>query len=525
MEVTIYTPAFIASENAEVTVNYVIPGGLVNFPKFYIVNRMVKGDAVTLTCRCAMHKLDRPFPVSEMIFDENNEVGTNYVISKIASQIGLNSSFSLLSDIPKLTEKFLKSNNCLLILEKLSEALAGYWRIRGGLLLFVPFEEVLTTSVSVSEHDRIDTGLRKQIRRLVMTGGGETFERGVGEFSQTVCIDTEFASDKLANSVYNRLQGYFYVTLMKTMCKATVFPGVTCEVTFENSRNVFGSTFKINSIKAYPRRSGFYLELTNNAVREDEWDYSGKTEREIKRLNQLFSELEEGGDEPKPEPLPDNEPWKHDSDWALFEAMPHEQGDNGSTARQMNVMVKVISDTRTVNFCCAYAGGGTGEAVFIDWGDGSPIEALTGTYMPNSVANSIVPYYHRKGNTSHTYAENGVYYVRITSSGNHTSALVLPREAFYKNPPLIIGYKLNWGSINLFINGAVYGAGLNKNDNDNLEYGDPSIFFKSKFFQINGYNSSTNFTFNTYTMLYNTYWFDFIQKNYTGITTEEDLEI
>jgi hypothetical protein len=522
MEVTIYTPYFIASENAEVTVSYSPPGGLTVFPKFYIVNREIRGNAVTLKCRCAMQKLDRPFPVSEMFFDENSETGTNYVISKIAAQIGLEPSFSFISDIPKLTEKFLKSNNCLLILEKLSEALAGYWRIHNGYLLFVPFEEPLTTGVSVSEHDRVDTGLRKQIRRLVMTGGGETFERGAGEFSETVCIDTEFASTELANSVYNRLKDCTYTSLMKTMCKAVVFPGVTSEVTFENSQNPFGDTFRINSIKAYPRRSGFYLELSNNTVREDEWDYSGKTEREIKRLNQLFSELEEGGDEPQPEP--DKEPWKRDSDWALFEAMPHEKGEGGSSAAQMNVMVKVISDMRTVNFYCAYAGGGTGEGIFIDWGDGSPTEALTPTYLRLSTTYSIVPYYDKKSNTSHTYAENGVYYVRIRSYGNHTSALILPREGFIKNPPLIIGYKLNWGSINLFINGAVYGAGFNNNDNANLEYGDQFAFFRSKFFQIYGVNSSANSLYNTYTMLYNPYWFNFIQKNYTGITTEADLD-
>jgi hypothetical protein len=530
MEVTIYTPAFIALENAEVTVNYTVTNGIVTFPKFYIVNRIIKGETVKLTCRCAMHRLDRPFPVSGLLFDDNSETSTNDVITRIASQIGLSASFPFLSVLPKLSEKFLRSNNCLLILEKLSEAFAGYWRIHNGLLVFIPFEQVFTSSVSVSEHDPIETGLIKQISRVVMTGGGETFDYGAGDFTQTVCIDTELASAEIAANVYSRLLGYSYVTLMKTMCKAFVFPGVTCEVTFENSQNVFGHTFRINSLKAYPRRSGFYLELSNNAVREDEWDYSGKTEREIKRLNQLFSELEEGGDEPEPEPQPitDTEPWKRDSDWALFEAMPHENGETYlGNSRQMNIMVKVISETRTVKVYGAYAGAELTGSFSVDWGDGTPIESPDGTLLTNTSSGSLIPDYTKKILTTHTYAANGVYYVRITTIGNHGSAIILPRDRFSKNPPLIIGYKLNWGSMNLLIQARVSGNdyGSPYADDVTMSCGDLGVFFRSKFFQINGASTSHTGSFKAYTMLYNPYWFDFIQHNYTGITTAEDLEI
>jgi hypothetical protein len=451
-----------------------------------------------------------------MVFDNNNETDTYNVISKIAYQIGLSYSFTFASAIPKLTEKFLKSNNCLLILEKLSEALAGYWRIWNGTLLFVPFEETFMTSVTASEHDKIETGIRKEINRVIMTGGGETFDNGTGDFSETFCIDTEFATAELANSVFGRLAGYGYDTLLKTMCKGLVFPAATAEVTFENSPYVNGKVFKVNSVRAYPRRSGLYLELSNNEVREDEWDYSGKTEREIKRLNQLFFELEEGGEEP--EPIVDNEPWKRDPDWALFEAMPHQRGENNSNYKQMNVMVKVISESRTVGVWGAYAGGDLTGTFFVDWGDGTPEEDLTATQLTSTSLGSLIPSYKRKVFATHTYTENGIYYVRITTKGNQGSAILLPPYSLGENPPLTIGWKLNWGAFNLLFNSSL------KNEDFELRFGDVEFFFKSKFIEVFGSSydmDSSKF----YTMLYNPFWFDFIKKNYIGINSESDLEI
>jgi hypothetical protein len=517
MRVTLHTEYFSAEENAEVEIEYHVTGGLAHFPKFYISNRIHKGDSVELVCRCAMQKLDRPFPVSGNDFDENGEMSTVFAIQRIAQQIDLMTSYPDGMPIPKLTEKFLKNNNCLLILEKLSEAWAGYFRIWNGCLTFVSFETPLLEHTVIEEHDKVHTGFRKRITKVLVTGGDETYERGSGDFSATVCIETEFASDDLADNLFSRLNGFIYYPVMKTMCKTFTFPPVSCEVTFPFSDSIYGKKFSINSIKTYPRRSGLYMEMSNNAVREDEWDYSGKTEREIKRLNQLFSELEKGGDEPLPEP--DNEPWKRDPDWAAFEAMPHifyNSGVNPADDKFIDVMVKVISDARTL--ALTINSENNDNRLTVDWGDGAPAEATACTYYSGD--NNIIRS-HYKISASHTYSEKGIYYIRISikaTTYRYNIAISPPYTGIYytDKPPLVIGWKYNSSIAQIMLNGKCDNV-LNA-DNYN------QFLAATKFIQFDDFYLRRNPVQNSITgFIYNPFWIEFVKGAYTGINSEEDI--
>jgi hypothetical protein len=515
MRVKLYAPYFSAAENAEVEIVYNLAGGLVTFPKFYIANRVINGNIVELTCRCQLQKLDRPFSLDSVYFDENREVYTYSVVNTIAAKLGLGVAFSLNSVIPKLSEKFLKSNNCLLILEKLSEALAGYWRIWNNSLTFVPFEEPFMQAITAENHGKVRTGVRKSITRVVMTGGGETFDKGYGEFSQTVCIDTELACEELASNVYTRLCGLKYYPVTAVKCQANVFPAATSEVTFPQSDNIYGQVFRINSIKAYPRRSGFYLELSNNAVREDEWDYSGKLGREVKRLNQLFSELEEGGDgEEEPQPVNPviKEIWKSDRDWAAFDAMPAPKD-----VYYASVMVKVISDSTDVNL---YVQSPNSATYYINWGDGSPEDVITVKHAQYVDENQYA--FNYRTDITHKYPKTGIYYFSIRSRGGNTSALILiPKDRYTNNPPLIIGYKIFQGAWYILFNGPVWGGHLTQ-ANYPYSRGYNNFFFATKFLDLTGYYSEYC---DGHTMLYNSTFIDWIKNNYTGINGEEDLVV
>jgi hypothetical protein len=504
MRVTLFTNYFYAPENAEVTVRY----GSVSFPKFYIVSRLIKGNSVELVCRCKMQMLDRPFPAGSVIFDANGETDTYSAVQCIAQQIDCLTSFPLSQEIPKLTESFLKNNNCLLILEKLSEALAGFWRIWNGSLIFVPFEETFMDLVNISEHGKINTGAVKFISRVVMSGGGETFDYGAGSFSQTVCIETEFASAELAASVYSRLSGFTYYPVMKTMCRAFSFPAATSRVTFQNSDNGSGKSFRINSIKAYPRRSGLYLETANNAVREDEWDYSGKVGREIKRLNQLFSALEEGGDNSGP-------PWEADPDWEKFKNMPRQ----ANNYRNVDIMVKVVSSSRdvvlTVHSSVPLA------KITVEWGDGSSESGYT-VYNESLSSNE---YYNFLGRftLTHTYSQKKVYYVRVNSA-SPCNIMLAPKDGSLNNPPLVVGWKLNYGYMNLLLNGYVKHMQAHMSDYA-MNYGDMEFFFRTKFLQLDGQNDMESVYMKKYAMLYNPFVIEWVKANYTGIESEEDLKV
>jgi hypothetical protein len=507
MRVTLYTDYFFASENAEVTIQY----QSMIFPQFYIVSRIIKGSTVELVCRCQMQKLDRPFPLNDLVFDENGEMDTVFAIQRISEQIECGAAFPLAQDIPKLSESFLKNNNCLLILEKLSEALAGFWRIWRGTLTFVPFEEVFMDLVYVTDHGKINTGVQKSISRVVMSGGGETFDMGGGSFSQTVCIETEFASLELAASVYNRLSGFTYYPVMKTMCRAESYPPATSQVTFRNSGNINGDSFRINSIKAYPRRSGLYLEMANNTVREDEWDYSGKVGREIKRLNQLFSALEEGGDSGG-----SSTPWESDPDWEDFKNMPRLANNN----RNIDIMVKVISSSRDVvlTIHSMYP-----RTVFsVDWGDGSDDTDITIDNTPLSGSNEFYNYLGRLILT-HTYPRNGVYYVRIYG-GCACNAMLAPKAGALNNPPLVIGWKFNYGYMNLLLNGYVKHMRYTASDYP-MPQGDQEFFFRTKFLQLDGQTDMDKALNKKFAILYNPFMIEWVKANYTGIESEDDLKV
>jgi hypothetical protein len=267
--------------------------------------------------------------------------------------------------------------------------------------------------------------------------------------------------------------------------------------------------------------------MWNNSVREDEWDYSGKTEREIKRLNQLFSELEKGGDKPQPEP--DNEPWKRDPDWAAFDAMPHPiYYDNGADnellyMRTVDVMIKVIDESKTValTYNTLYPYEANGRQPIVDWGDGTPAETLTSTYYSyNAVYRNCY-----QGSATHTYSEKGIYYIRFTKNKSAAvdrySIAVCPAygEGWYaQNPPLIIGYKYSSPFTELMIEG---------NCNNLMSpTAFPALIATTKFIQFSsdylrlpepdtGNSKIINF--------YNSAWIDCIKRNYTGINSEEDI--
>jgi hypothetical protein len=511
MRVTLHTEYFSAEENAEVELTYHVTGGLAHFPKFYISNRIHKGDSVELVCRCAMQKLDRPFPIAENDFDENDEMSTVFVIQKIAQQIGVVTSYNHDLPIQKLSDKFLKNNNCLLILEKLSEAWAGYFRIWNDALTFVQFETPLMDHITVSEHDKIHTGFRKQITKVVLSGGGETFERGSGDFSATVCIDSEFASDDLADNLFGRLNGFSYYPVMKTMCKAIAFAPVNSIIEFPFSDSIYGNRFSVNNVKTYPRRSGLYMEMSNNAVREDEWDYSGKTEREIKRLNQLFSELEKGGDEPTPEV--DYEPWKHDPDWAAFEAMPHNFYTSVDDNWSADIMVKVISEARTISVTINTNNYYTDRTPVIDWGDSTSEVTTIGLYYN---APGLVIKGQCRITATHTYSENGVYYVHINLRDHQYCNYIMLCPPYngtpsYKyNPPLIVGWKYHSNSAQLAVNL------ITDNVVNSYEYF--PFFAATKFIQF-----SDPYIWGYTPIFYNSHWIDFVKAMYNGINSEDDL--
>jgi hypothetical protein len=283
LNVTLNAPGFNAPENAEVTLDI----GTISeeIPKFYISRREIRGDSVKLVCKCRMSWLDRPVNISQSEFDENGEIHIDTVLARIGSEIDVgggvwyDESDVIAQRFPKLHKDFVFGCNCLTLLEKISAAFVGYFRIWQNTLLFVPWGVPFMSRVFINQNTPISVGLKKTIRKIIVKGGGETFERGDGSFRETLVINTPLSSDNLVSYLYNRLYGKEYFPV-NAAGFSDHFPKTVSEVTFENGSDIYGDVFLCNNIKVYPSRSGLFIKASNNDINESEWDYSSISERE-----------------------------------------------------------------------------------------------------------------------------------------------------------------------------------------------------------------------------------------------------
>jgi hypothetical protein len=285
LRVTIHDANFLADDNAEVSFHM---NGFADYPsEFFINRREISGSTVKLTCRSKLFRLDCLADFTEQDFDNNGEIVFNTALARIAACAGLSGfSFrdgSVLSVIPKLHKNFLYKANCMSVIEKLSAALCGTFREYQNTLTFCPWEEVFMENVPVTPLAPIKKGLEKNVSRLVMNGGGQSFNFGSGGYTRTVRINTPFTSQNLANYVYARINNHKYQPYECKAARLTSFPLVGCTFNFDGLTDIEESTqlFYTNRIKMYPRRGGLFCECACNAVNEDEWDYDGEIERRV----------------------------------------------------------------------------------------------------------------------------------------------------------------------------------------------------------------------------------------------------
>jgi hypothetical protein len=278
LSVNIYTDSFSAPDNAEVILK--VPGVIVSEAKFYITRREASGRKVSLSCRSKLFCLDTPVDLLETDFDAAGEIDTFTAISRIAAQADL-APFSymgqtdVLAALPRLKKDFLFGKNALSVLEKISAALCGTFREYQGGLIFIPWEQPFMQAVPAEALSEIKRGFSKTARKLVMTGAGENFVLGSGDYSGTVKLDTPLASESTSGAVSARIFGRVY-TPYSCNVKFTSVPCATAVVTI-GDEELF-----TNNIVCYPRAGGIYAKVSCNADTADEWDYSGEVERKIR---------------------------------------------------------------------------------------------------------------------------------------------------------------------------------------------------------------------------------------------------
>jgi hypothetical protein len=308
----IFTDNFNASGNAEVKIT--TPGIYPPLVRFYIQKREKSGDRVKLICRSRIHTLDCPSDFVDSDFDENDKISTQAVVNRIALLGGFDGmtyqNSSVLNALPALEKSVVAGKNCLTLLENIAKALFCTFREYDGNLRLCPFEQVFTEMSDAKLLAPVKKGFDKTIGKIILTNKAETFESGYGGSSQTIKVETPFASENLCIALSDRLHGAVYKPF-EAVVKTVFIPSATAFL------NVDGERMYANDIKVYIKKSGLFAKISCKAVNEDEWNYESEIERKLNEkiavgerfdallteskdlvgaLNELFSAAPEGGD-------------------------------------------------------------------------------------------------------------------------------------------------------------------------------------------------------------------------------------
>lgn len=217
-------------------------------PKYYIINRVKKGNTVTFTCMDRMIFLDQTVNIAENQFT-NDKADTWDVLETIRGQCGFSEVASLgmggvtVSDIlPKLKKEDVYMKSCRSILEVISKACAGFWRcgrqanFDPDSLIFHAFgstpyavlvDEVVHTAVSYG-------GEKGAIKGVIVTDGKDkTFSAGdTSDMFTTIQITTPYSSEAIFGNISQRVMGMTYKAWSCSKIKASTSGMITMGAQF-----------------------------------------------------------------------------------------------------------------------------------------------------------------------------------------------------------------------------------------------------------------------------------------------------
>ncbi len=255
-------------------------------PIFYIATRTLKNNKVTFKCYDRMMYIDQTFDVTNLPYSNNENYSKSAVISAIVKQCGFNewryAGETSLFEF-NISIDYLKGKSCRTLLEEISKVLCGFFKIgNDNSLLFVLFGSAYYLGSKVPVHTEISTGGQKgPVKQIIVINGDDVYYAGdkSSDVLETIKITTTFASQSLADNIYERLNGYVYEAWN---CERCILDNIWGEI--ENAAEITfadGSTRVANNIIKIPTSSGIYLSCGNNDVVENEFDYTGALSRKI----------------------------------------------------------------------------------------------------------------------------------------------------------------------------------------------------------------------------------------------------
>lgn len=274
-----------AGANAEVTLTSTdIP---IMLPTFYIDTRKKTNGVISFTCFDKIMRTDQPLNTETINFMppenplDDKKIAVNNLIAEIAEQCGFGSYGGVpATNIRELTRPELTNKTCRQVLEMLSVAMCGYFHTAYPDVL--AFEEWGTdfSTIEPDNYAPIDVGSTKgPISRLIMVGNDKVYDKGGSgsDVLNTIKINTDLASDALADEIFNRISGYTYTSWQCSKMLLPTFFKIGCGVRLADN-----TVLIVNNATTVFTATGVFTSCGSNDVTENEFDYDGKLTRDIK---------------------------------------------------------------------------------------------------------------------------------------------------------------------------------------------------------------------------------------------------
>lgn len=278
---------------AEVTLS---GAGFVSQP-FFINSRTSANHVCHCVCYDRICMTDKTF-VNSFEFDTYETVDGYDVLNSIAEQCGFLSYNGTegLSEL-KFSKSDLENKTCRNLLDEITEALCSIaicGGVDGSVLYIACFGSYSLSSDNVTSEDysEVDYRGKTTVSGLFMTSSetGETFSFG-DTSGYVIEIETRFASSTLAETVWERINGYVYQAwnCEKALCQSASQRMGT--VNFSRSGVVNDPTLILGNL-LFATDTEFYFDSTGiyfsgGAASFNDWQYETKLERQKIGIDKL----------------------------------------------------------------------------------------------------------------------------------------------------------------------------------------------------------------------------------------------
>lgn len=187
--------------------------------KYFISSRSVSKKVCHFTCYDRMCMTDKLLDISDIIFDKDNSITADGVISAVAHQCGFAEGYGASANgIEHI--KFKKSDidniTCRRALELISEAMCGVWSCDENNKLYLAcLGSAAYGDYAYSDnYSEIDFTGKNIITALTMinSSDGAEFLFDNGQAGTVIEIESPVITENLAEAVWERLNGYVYTS-------------------------------------------------------------------------------------------------------------------------------------------------------------------------------------------------------------------------------------------------------------------------------------------------------------------------